>query len=128
MADIAQDNMLIEVGKRIRHIRESQNLSETELAIKADISAVTESNMELGTTDSRLSSFFKVAQALGVSLEVIQPFDFDKYSAITHAVIEALIPYAKAFSQKTQKTQDQILSIFIPSITPLLANLMNNIN
>ena len=128
MANVETENMLIEVGKRIRHTREDQNLSETELAIKADISAVTESNMELGTTDPRLSSFFKVGQALGVSLDVLQPFDFDKYSIITRAVIEALAPYAKAFSQKTQRAQDQILSIFIPSITPLLANLMNNIN
>lgn len=55
-------------GKNIRKYREGLNLSQTELAFKADTDYTQISNMENAKTNSSITHYVNVARALGLSL------------------------------------------------------------
>ncbi len=59
------------IGARIRDIRESQGLSQMQLAEKAYLSAPKMSDVELGKARMRLSTFIHIAEALQVSADSI---------------------------------------------------------
>lgn len=63
MADISK------IGSRIRDVRLSRNMSQSALAEKANISLPHISEIELGKSNMRLSTFIKVAEALQVSAD-----------------------------------------------------------
>ena len=58
----------LDIGKRIREIRQSKNLTQQQLAniLESDISTV--NRIELGKTNARLSSIIALSRALEVSL------------------------------------------------------------
>lgn len=63
MADISK------IGSRIRDVRLSRGMSQSALAEKANISLPHVSEIELGKSNMRLSTFIKVAEALQVSAD-----------------------------------------------------------
>lgn len=68
MADAVQtDNQLI--GSRIRDARLKRNMSQAELAVKANLSLPHISSIELGKTNLMLSSFIRIIEALQISAD-----------------------------------------------------------
>lgn len=58
-------------GKNIKKYRKLLNLSQTELAFKADIDYTQIWNMEAGKTNSSISHYVSVAKALGVTVGLL---------------------------------------------------------
>lgn len=69
MADISK------IGSRIRDMRLSRGMSQSALAEKANISLPHVSEIELGKSNMRLSTFIKVAEALQVSADELIRLD-----------------------------------------------------
>ena len=62
-------------GKRLRELRKAKNLSQEQLAWKADSELSQISRMERGIVNAGLSQIFKIAEALEVSPKAL--FDFE---------------------------------------------------
>ena len=62
-------------GKRMRELRKARNLSQEELAWKADSELSQISRIERGILNAGLSQIFKIAEALEVPLSEL--FDFE---------------------------------------------------
>jgi transcriptional regulator with XRE-family HTH domain len=63
----AQDERLIKkFGKNLKEIREKKGISLRDLALEADLSANTISEIELGKRDPRMTTVVKLASALGI--------------------------------------------------------------
>jgi transcriptional regulator with XRE-family HTH domain len=65
------DEAIMLAGSNIRKFRKALNLSQTELAFKAETDYTQISNMERGITDSSLSQYVNVARALGVTVGML---------------------------------------------------------
>jgi len=57
-----------QLGKLIKTKRETQNISQKELALRSELSMKTISRIENGLKDPKLSSVFLIAKALNLSL------------------------------------------------------------
>ncbi len=57
--------------KTLRGLRQALGLSQSELAARCGLSVDNVQNWEQGRTEPRLSAFIKLAQGLGVSLDVL---------------------------------------------------------
>lgn len=57
---------LVAFGKNLRKLRESKGWSEEALAIKADLSPTTISNLENGQLNTTLATVFSLADALKI--------------------------------------------------------------
>jgi transcriptional regulator with XRE-family HTH domain len=63
----AQDEKLIrKFGRNLKEIREKKGVSLRDLALEADLSANTISEIELGKRDPRMTTVVKLASALGI--------------------------------------------------------------
>lgn len=51
--------------KKIREVRESQKLSQMDIAVKTGLSLITIWNIENGTKEPRISTLTKISKALG---------------------------------------------------------------
>ncbi|WP_420236596.1 helix-turn-helix domain-containing protein [Telmatobacter bradus] len=58
-----------EVGKKIRHLRTSKHIYQADLAVEADISREHLSRVESGHVDANLGTLYRIAKALGVTME-----------------------------------------------------------
>lgn len=76
------DPVPMQIGNRIVERREELNMKQNELAIQADLSAVTLSRIESGQVDVKASNLVKIAKALKVPLSLLQPEILDEYSEI----------------------------------------------
>lgn len=59
------------IGKRIRELRQQLNLSQEQLALKAEITSVYLSNVENGHGKGSLPTFLKIANALGCGVDAL---------------------------------------------------------
>lgn len=59
------------LGERIRSIRQEQNLSQDDLAVKANIEQKLISKIELGTNSPSITTLDKIARALGLTVSQI---------------------------------------------------------
>ena len=55
------------VGSRIKHLRESRNMTQDDLATKFGATGNCESRYEMGTVTMGIDKFFTIAMALGVT-------------------------------------------------------------
>ena len=74
-----------EIGQRIRKIRKAHNLSQEELAEKADISVTHMSHIETGNTKLSLPVLVSIASTLSVRTDDLL---FDASPATTSAALE----------------------------------------
>ncbi len=58
----------MDIGKRVRKIRESKGLTQTEVADKIDMDQSQYSRLEKNTTDPSVSTLNRIASALGINL------------------------------------------------------------
>jgi len=68
MALFQRDAISVDVGGRLRELREARNISMRALATKSGLSANALSMIERGKTSPSVSTLYKLADALGVSI------------------------------------------------------------
>lgn len=61
-----RSDFIIKLGKQIAHIRDDKKLTQDDIAEKVKITIPTLSKIENGTTDSKMSTIEKVAEAMGI--------------------------------------------------------------
>jgi transcriptional regulator with XRE-family HTH domain len=61
----------IAIGKRVRDLRVKQDLSQEQLALKAEITSQYLSNIENAHAKGSLSTFLKIANALGSGVDAL---------------------------------------------------------
>lgn len=75
-----RDNMRLQyLGRRIRELRLSQNITQNQLAFEAGISKNQLGRIERGEINTGISTLFAIADALNVEVKDI--FIFDKVSS-----------------------------------------------
>ena len=70
MDDTLEINMYL-IGDRIREARERKHLSQMKLAVLANLSLITVSNMESGKCSPNLKNIIKVSKVLDVSIDFL---------------------------------------------------------
>lgn len=77
---VEYNQSLVDMGDRIRARREELGMSAAELAIQTDMAASTLSHIESGQSVPKADSLIRIAKALKVSLDVLQPSELDQFS------------------------------------------------
>jgi transcriptional regulator with XRE-family HTH domain len=72
----------VDVGARLRELREAQNISMRTLATKSGLSANALSMIERGKTSPSVSTLYKLADALGVSITAFFGIQTEKQAAV----------------------------------------------
>ncbi len=88
---------IIDIGHRIRAIRETKKISVTDLSGRTGISIRNLQLIEEGEISADISTIINIADALNVALNVIQPQKLDKYSNRTTS---ADITFSGGFAQE----------------------------
>ena len=112
---MAFNQELYEVGARIIERREELGMTATQLAIQADISARTLSQIESGQREAKIGTLVAIAAALRVSLDYLQPKKLDQYSAMPKGM-PVLAARINAKLLENQKKILQILATVIETI------------
>src|SRR5512132_2962099 len=68
MALYKQDAVSVNIGERLRELREARNISMRALATRSGLSATALSMIERGKASPSVSTLYKLADALGVSI------------------------------------------------------------
>lgn len=68
---VSEEQLLVNLGKRLRLARQAARLSQRGLAEKAGVSQPAVAHMEAGSTETPISTLQKVAYALGHTLSGI---------------------------------------------------------
>lgn len=71
---MSEKALQIKVGKRIQELRELKGVSQQDLAAKCNFEKSNMSRLESGRVNPTLSTFEKIANALGVSLSELFNF------------------------------------------------------
>lgn len=70
---------LLELGNKIRLERSKRNMSQEELAEKANVSIRTISDIERGITDIRYTNLLQISEAFGLTGSQMLDFHFKNY-------------------------------------------------
>lgn len=79
------------IGARIREVRLKKKLSQQELAAAANVSLPHISEIELGKSQMRLSTFVRIAEALQVSTDYLIRPNIPEVNAIYQSEFEGII-------------------------------------
>lgn len=95
-----------QIGARIRNVRMEKNMSQADLAAKANLSLPHISSIELGKTNMRLSTFIQLIEALQVSADSIIRANVP---SVTHEIYP--IEITKLFEDCTPTEQETLKEI-----------------
>lgn len=97
-----------EIGKRIKLIRESQNLTREEFAKKLNVSIYTVANYEQGQRGSNMKVLSKIADVLGVSTGYLLDTETKVYDLTDHKTKERIskIPRETLIEGLNKKIED----------------------
>jgi transcriptional regulator with XRE-family HTH domain len=75
MAPISRDKLYAQIGSRIRKVREAQEprVTQTELAKRLEIERTSITNIENGSQRATVLLLYRIAEQLGISLELLLP-------------------------------------------------------
>lgn len=62
-----EKSLFLQIGKKIQEIRESQNLTQDDLSVKANLHNI--GRLETGNTNPTIRTLYKISQALNVKLK-----------------------------------------------------------
>lgn len=96
------------VGKRIRQQRIKLDLTQSQAAELADISEKYYANVERGANKARLEIYFKIAQALNISLDSLVSDDCSENSM---AYMNYIISEVKHFSSAQKEMLHDLIQI-----------------
>src|SRR5690554_1476295 len=90
----------MKVQKNIRQLRELNNLTQTYMAQKLNMSTASYSKLESGQTDITLSKIEQIAKILNVELENILNFDSSQIFNFSQDQKESTAPMGYAYKPK----------------------------
>ena len=94
--DYQRDAVSLDVGVRLRELRDERNISMRSLATKSGLSANALSMIERGKTSPSVSTLYKLADALGVPITAFFGPQTDKINAVLVKADERVrIPFAR---------------------------------
>jgi transcriptional regulator with XRE-family HTH domain len=82
MALYQHDAVSVNVGERLRELREARNISMRTLASRSGLSANALSMIERGKASPSVSTLYKLAEALGVSITTFFATDIDRKQVV----------------------------------------------
>lgn len=82
MVTFDRDALSIDVGTRLKELREARNISMRTLAMKSGLSANALSMIERGRTSPSVSTLYKLSDALGVSITAFFATELEKKQVI----------------------------------------------
>lgn len=106
------------IGSRIRAVRLQKNMSQADLAVKANLSLPQISDIELGKSRMMLTSFVRIAEALQVSADSLLRPDVPEVKSIyqnefadvlndcTPAEIESILKIVKELKSTMHKKEE----------------------
>jgi transcriptional regulator with XRE-family HTH domain len=102
------------IGERIRYIRNAKQLSQKEVALLLEMDQSQYSKIELGKTDPAFSTVEKVALALGISLAELmseqQPLDVNTFD-------KTLVEKVKLIDELDEKQKNSIFTFIDTALT-----------
>lgn len=107
-----------EMGLRIRTRRESLKMSREELAKMISVSAKTIANVEYGEKSMTIKNFYKLKQALGVSIDFLLDGD-DAYAGLEEQrrmLSENIISSLSVCSVKQLGCMEQLARIYVEGV------------
>lgn len=99
------------VGKRIRQYRLAIGKTQEELAEKAGISANYLSNLETGQAAGRLAKYYSVAQALGVTIDMLVDSTSERVSSDDRLFSNQILPVILELSANQRKMLTDFISL-----------------
>jgi transcriptional regulator with XRE-family HTH domain len=82
MALYQHDAVSVNVGERLRELREARNISMRTLAVRSGLSANALSMIERGKASPSVSTLYKLADALGISITTFFATDVERKQAV----------------------------------------------
>ncbi|MBQ3819041.1 helix-turn-helix transcriptional regulator [bacterium] len=65
------DELLLKIGQSVRYLRIKKNLSQEELAYRAELNINSISTLERGINNIKIKTLYKIAEALNVDIDEI---------------------------------------------------------
>ena len=76
MKKTASKKFLKALGRRIKELRERQEISQSQLAFECDIPRTQVSRIELGTHSTSVSNILAIANSLNIRLKELYDFEY----------------------------------------------------
>ncbi len=110
--DVYDEQRLLLIAKRVRHIRQKQGFSQEELASAADVSSRTIKTVEAGVKAS-LETYRAIASVLEYDMERLISIDFRHYVDDLAIFVDAFFErYSGSFSQSDLRKDGLIDQVF----------------
>jgi transcriptional regulator with XRE-family HTH domain len=104
------DEIFKDIGKKIRHIRLKQNLTQEELGEKANLHYSYIGQMERGDKVPSLKTLNKIAKALNVSLDYV--LEGTKNCEESYAADDSISELIHLLKSRPPKQMEMLISIF----------------
>ena len=123
MALYKQDAVSVNIGERLRELREARNISMRALATRSGLSANALSMIERGRASPSVSTLYKLADALGVSITSFFSSNTDKKQVVfLQADERTRVSFTRGIFEALGGEQ------FVGRVEPFLLTLENNAN
>jgi transcriptional regulator with XRE-family HTH domain len=123
MALYKQDAVSVNIGERLRELREARNISMRALATRSGLSANALSMIERGRASPSVSTLYKLAEALGVSITSFFSSDTDKKQVVfLQADARTRVSFTRGIFEALGGEQ------FVGRVEPFLLTLESNAN
>jgi transcriptional regulator with XRE-family HTH domain len=118
-----QDAVSVNIGERLRELREARNISMRALASKSGLSANALSMIERGKASPSVSTLYKLADALGISITSFFGSDSERKQAVFLKADErARVSFTRGVFEALGGEQ------FVGRVEPFVLTLENNAN
>jgi quercetin dioxygenase-like cupin family protein/DNA-binding XRE family transcriptional regulator len=123
MALYKQDAVSVNIGERLRELREARNISMRALATRSGLSANALSMIERGRASPSVSTLYKLAEALGVSITSFFSSDTNRKQVVfLQSDVRTRVSFARGIFEALGGEQ------FVGRVEPFLLTLENNAN
>ncbi len=114
--------IILDVGNRIKNLRELKGLTQTQLGEKIGVTAVTITRYENSNRNPNIETLNKIAEALGVTINELA----GNKKTITQDILDGLINSGLTLEQISQDTEIPIKELCIKTLTILHWELFKN--
>ena len=123
MALYQRDAISVNIGERLRELREARNISMRTLATKSGLSANALSTLERGKASPSVSTLYKLAEALGISITSFFGSDMDRKQVVYLKTDErARVSFTRGIFEGLGGEQ------FVGRVEPFMLTLENSAN
>lgn len=123
MALYKQDAVSVNIGERLRELREARNISMRALASRSGLSANALSMIERGRASPSVSTLYKLAEALGISITSFFSSETDKKQVVfLQSDVRTRVSFTRGIFEALGGEQ------FVGRVEPFLLTLENNAN